>query len=401
MVRIVNFTPFANLRFSNRNAVGKEFGVFMAKTAMDIRPDGSCKLSSEQEPFALTDIYHGELNVSSLRYPSDFVPFKPTSEIILDATAYAPGFKSASEWKVSVRVSDENGPFCDTELIVTGPRQWEPVWLKELNEAQKMEWEKHRAMFAGWKLSPPEEIDRLPVRYEYAFGGMTIKGTNDDGQPFLEADERNPVGSGLIDREFTDHSKSLKAPQLLAPGAILSDPYGLHPIAGLGPIPPAWLPRRSMGGTYDEHWLKNVWPNWAGDYDYRFHNSAPAALQGNRYLEGEILIELRNLHHEHSDFTIQIPAQKMFAIAVKTDGSEQNLKMSLDTVFLEISENSKGDPRVYCIWRTPFDLAMTEGLVLLYANDSATGNVDGDRIHPDSVACDPALLDHKSEEEAA
>ena len=109
MTRIINFTPFANLRFSNLDAQGREFGVFMVKTAHDIPAEGLCPLSTEQEPFVLTDSYFGELNVSPLRYPSDMVPWKPVSDVILDAVAYAPRQKPAAEWQAGLRVSDSQG----------------------------------------------------------------------------------------------------------------------------------------------------------------------------------------------------------------------------------------------------------------------------------------------------
>lgn len=402
MVKITNFTPFANLRFSNRNAAGKEFGVFMAKTALDIGMDGECRFSSEQEPFVFTDTYHGDLNLSSVRYPSDFVPYKPHSEVIVDATAYAPGGKPATEWPVSIKVSDDLGIFVHHELRVTGPRKWTPTWLRELSDGQKRDWRKFKPLFRGWALSSPGPIRSLPIRYEHAFGGTIDKGFDDDGNPVLEAFQHNPIGCGLIDPEFTDHTKPVHAPQILSRDTVLSDAHGQYAVEGLGPVPPAWLPRRPLGGTYDEHWIEHIWPNWAADYDYRFHNSAPVSSQGARYLEGAVRIELQNLFPDRPDFTIRLPDEQLVAISRRNDESVVALKMVLDTVYLEISEQDQNDPRIYCIWRTPYDMTATEDLALLRCGPQDMGRINPVRVNPDEVACDPVLLDpDRDEEEAA
>lgn len=402
MVKITNFTPFANLRFSNRNAAGKEFGVFMAKTALDIGMDGECRFSSEQEPFVFTDTYHGDLNLSSVRYPSDFVPYKPHSEVIVDATAYAPGGKPATEWPVSIKVSDDLGIFVHHELRVTGPRKWTPTWLRELSDGQKRDWRKFKPLFRGWALSSPGPIRSLPIRYEHAFGGTIDKGFDDDGNPVLEAFQHNPIGCGLIDPEFTDHTKPVHAPQILSRDTVLSDAHGQYAVEGLGPVPPAWLPRRPLVGTYDEHWIEHIWPNWAVDYDYRFHNSAPVGSQGARYLEGSVRIELQNLFPDRPDFSIRLPDEQLVAMSLRDDETVVPLKMVLDTVFLEISERDRNDPRIYCIWRTPYDMAVTEGLALLRCSSQELRRIKPVRVSPDEVACDPALLDpDRDEEEAA
>ena len=126
MVTIRNLTPFANLRFSNLDARGQEFGVFMVKTAMDILPDGTCRFSDEQEPFVLTDQFHGDLNTSALRMASEFVPYKPVTDVMADAVAYAPGGKAASQWSCAIQVHDAEGLAVQKAVRVSGPRHWVP-----------------------------------------------------------------------------------------------------------------------------------------------------------------------------------------------------------------------------------------------------------------------------------
>lgn len=385
MVSITNFTPFANLRFSNFDADGREFGVFMIKTSMDIRQDGTCVLSSEQEPFAFTDEYHGELNASSVRYPSDFVPYKPRSEVILDATAYAPGETTAREWDVSVRVSDDKGVFVEKTLHITGPRQWQPEWFRALSANEEAEWQRFGKLFRGWKLSEADPISQLPIRYEYAFGGMIETGKNEDNEPFFTAYEHNPIGRGLIDNQHTDRRYPVPAPQIEDPLYPVITAGTCYSPQGLGPTPPAWLPRRALGGTYDQNWLDNVWPKWAKDYDFAFHNAAHPDLQGNRFLEGSLIVDLKHLHPTDPQFVIRIPASKPVVTAVLANGERVLLEMVRDTVFLEISDEFRHDPRVHCLWRTPFDLTVTEAISVRWEDDPTEPTL---RLTPKEVAHD-------------
>ena len=48
---------------------------------------------------------------------------------------------------------------------------------------------------------------------------------------------------------------------------------------GLSAVGKAWLPRRTLAGTYDDDWLKNQWPLPPKDFDDAYWNCAPADQQ--------------------------------------------------------------------------------------------------------------------------
>ena len=341
-----NFTPFANMQFTNLDNEGREFGVFMVKTAWDIQEDGICVLSDEQEPFALTDEFHGEINKSAVRYPSDLVPYKPTTDFILNATAFAPNDEEAKKWDVSVQIEeDQNGKvLIDRTLKITGPREW-------------------RFLKRRWQLSDPEQIIRLDIRYEHAYGGMIPKGEDDDGNPFVEAYEHNPVGKGFADPNSIDQDQSCPAPQILLPDQELSDPFEHLAPAGFGPIQAAWLPRRPLGGTYDDHWMEHVWPNWPKDYEFGFHNAASEGMKNALPFGAGATITLRNMHPEKEEWVINLPNPNLAAITVQEDEIIY-YGLHTDSVFLDVAHNRLSDPRVFVISRMVFDRELTNSIIL-------------------------------------
>ena len=365
-----NHTRFPHFRFSNLDAEGREFGVHMAKVAWDIRDDGTCVLSDEQEPFAFDDEPHGEVNLSSVRYPSDFVPFKPKLDLVLDAVAHAPNGEPASEWTSGVRLLDEAGNVLVEKLVrVTGPRCWRPLWKRELTEDQATSWPDHRHWFDRWALDEPEAVFSLPIRYEHAFGGTMARGTDDEGEPVIEAFERNPLGCGWIDPEAPDHTRPVPAPRIEDPNDPVRDPYATYAPQGLGPTPPAWLPRRPLGGTYDQAWIDAGTSRWASDYDFEFHCSSHPDLRHADVPRGPLRIQLLNLHPVQRVWEIQLPDAAL-ACARGTGSDVGIVRMRPDTLFLDIGEAAGDDPRILQMWRMPFDPIEVRDLTLFELSDT-------------------------------
>lgn len=114
-----NFTPFPSLCFDFIGPSGAEYHVTVTRATFKIAHLKPLVLSDTQLVIAMLDSYHGTPGASSLQFPSDLVPFKPRSDIILNATAFAPGGKSSMGWPVSVKVGDHYKSLC-----ITGPRYW-------------------------------------------------------------------------------------------------------------------------------------------------------------------------------------------------------------------------------------------------------------------------------------
>nr|WP_245737433.1 DUF2169 domain-containing protein [Xenorhabdus japonica] len=148
-------------------------------------------------------------------------------------------------------------------------------------------------------MTPPQKFTTLPVDYRYAFGGECKVYEKDgsaasvpeetrltdtqreqhpekDNAPIAHATwEYNPLGTGFITPWYAK-AKDLSyypAPRIEHPDAPITAEHFTQWLnqppsitekagqpAGLGIIGRAWLPRRTLAGTYDEQWLKERHP---------------------------------------------------------------------------------------------------------------------------------------------
>jgi len=254
MWALTNRTPFPVERGAARDRTGAEVWIVVVKGTFRIRENGRVELADEQEPVHLVPVHFGDPTASSLRYEADMVLTKPSTDILLHGTAYAPGGRPVPELDVSMAV----GPVRKT-LRVVGDRVWEEKLL-------------------GPRLSEPVPFRQMPLLYERAYGGR-------HGEP-PQYEPRNPVGRGFV----TDKKALVGtvAPNIEYPG----DPK--RP-AGFGPLAPAWLPRRSLAGTYDATWEEKRKPLVPDDFNDRYFQAAPEDQQTPTYLVGGEEVELRNL----------------------------------------------------------------------------------------------------------
>lgn len=328
MMQIRNLTPHAHLVYANEDAQQRLFDILIVKSSFYLGDDLQMVASPEQEPLTFTDTCFGEVNVSSLRTPSDLVPYKPCTDVVVVANSYAPDGKARTDWTCSVAVSGDAG--FSKDLRVTGPRQWQ-----------------HRSL-RGWTLGAPEKATIVPLRYELAYGGEIVL---DEDQ--IITDERNPLGIGLIDAK-TPTDDPIPAPQIEATGQPIRDARRRYEPQGFGAIPPAWLPRRPLGGTYDQDWLDNVWPHWAADYDFAFHNAAARGMKAGGFLHGDETITLSNLRADVPDLTLTLPGDKVLAHLVDVDGNRRIVALNLDTVYIDILPDDPMDCLIALTWRMPF-----------------------------------------------
>lgn len=328
----------------------------MVKGSFDVDEDGACSISEEQEPINFTDNYSGALNTTSLRHPSEFVPYKPGTDLILNVTAHSVS-RSGVSWLSGVRLVDDTGLRVEKIVRVMGPRKWWPKWKRELTSEEKRNWRDYKRFFAGWELSEPQPVSSVPIRYELAYGGVMAKGLDVNGQPIHDAYQFNPVGIGWIDPEWTDHTEPVAAPQIEIADQPIAVPGQHYAPAGLGPVPPAWLPRRTLGGTYDKNWMDNVWPKWPTDYDLKFHNSAAAGLTITPHIKGSFSLHLLRLHETKEHFAINYEDQFVYISMQAAGGEWRHQRILADTVHL--SEDLR---RLFIVWRCPFNIATTDEL---------------------------------------
>ena len=363
MPRVQNFTVFPNFRYYSWDTAKREFGVVIVKATYEIGADGTLAIAEEQAPMMFTDSCHGEVNKTALWHPSDMVPVKPHGDIIVNAVAHAPGGVPARDWLCGLRVEGRTHRL-EKLLRVTGPRQWVPEWRPELREGEVAQWRDHRRRFKGWTLTAPEPAVSVPIRHELAYGGLLPMGIDDAGAPIVRANHYNPLGRGWIDPEWTDHTSPVLAPQIEAAGHPVVEPHEALPPQGLGPIPPAWLPRRPLGGTYDQAWKDEVWPGWPIDYDFAYHNSAHPDLHWPGFFDGMERLTLLNLIPGQERATICLPGSMVQAKLIRTDRTSERQVMNLDTIFLDIAAPDPADHRVYLSWRLRFEADTFTGIEL-------------------------------------
>jgi hypothetical protein len=253
---LANRTPYAAARNWTRDEHGVHWWLVAVRATFTISTDGRLALLDEQPPPVLTPEHYGEPGKSSLRYDSDLLARKPSTDVLVLGTAYAPGGQPADSVPVLLRIAS-----IDKTLVVHGERAY-------------------RAGLPALGTTAPRPFSTTPIRYELAFGGPD--------------DERNPIGRGYV-----RHNASLGntlAHQIEYPRG---NPAKVGP-AGFGPIDPSWLPRRALAGTYDAAWARHKKPLLPDDYQATFAMSAPADQQTQQPLRGGERLALVNLSSEGS-----------------------------------------------------------------------------------------------------
>jgi hypothetical protein len=312
MWTVTNYTPYAAGKTWARDKDGLPHWIVAVKGTFDIAIDGAVHLAEEQgEPLLLPE-YTGEPGVSSLRYDADLSAPKPATDVVLNATAYAPGGRPSTDFAVAVRVASIH-----KMLRVKGERHW-------------------RSGALGLRRTAPQPVTTVPISYERAYGGYDQR---DPDPSRHRIDLRNPVGCGMTGELGPlegDRLPSLEHPS----GAIeTSGP------AGFGPIDSHWSPRREFAGTYDAAWEQNRRPLLAEDWDPRSLLCAPADQQVQGFLRGGELVELQNLTPEgHLRFVLP---RVHLTFRTRIDTRVEEHRARLATVMIEPDRR-----RVLLTWLT-------------------------------------------------
>jgi hypothetical protein len=373
-MNFINNTSYPALAFQATDQLGESTHVVVMRSTFDIRGDGSLEFSCEQQPIVETDEYFGEMNKSSIRQESDLVPFKPKCDVIVNATAYAPGGKPSSGFVVGVRIlgqpTETGGPgsvILEKKLLVTGPRVWE------------------KGLMGGWTLKPPSTaITSLPIRYEYAFGGECKVNLDDpdgnriksefrlspeqrDSHPYgpdkaplaHTTCENNPLGVGFADDWYlkAKKPKTIPVPQIEDPKNPVTIFGKMYPPQGYGIITKAWKQRLELAGTYDDAWLETCWPDLPEDFDMSYWNGANPDMQVP-YFNGDEEVILANLTPAGS-LKFRLPGHKPVLSVTCTNGRILPVPANLDTLIIEPDAM-----KVSLVWRAVMetipDIAVVE-----------------------------------------
>ena len=322
---------------------GHILGVLVKRT-YTIVPGSVCTRAEADRPLVPGDVPWGNPLNSSVRHESDFVPFKVGTDVVIDATAYAPRGVSATSCTAAFQIADRR-----KEILVLGDRV-------------------ARYVKGGAPVfSEPKPFESMPMRYERAYGGIDVYSDKTTTYPY----PRNPLGRGFAVSNCAELVDDLALPNLEDPSAPLTPEqlcigeyaqWTRQPFpAGLGWFPKTWLPRAQLAGIlpadraveqelrqayaklvpaeHREAYLKHGLP----DMDFRFFNGASRGL-AMPYLTGGEQVVTENLVPE-GILTFRLPGEAP-KIALDIGAGLQAPPVVLHTVMVRMD-----DRQVDLVWR--------------------------------------------------
>ncbi len=329
-----NYTPFPGESWSSFDDKGFLYQTTLIRVKYRFIPqeDGTVKfqLDTKQGELLVEDEYWGESAKSSVRYPSDYVTYKPETDIIINARTFAPNSEPTTEWFTGISLRKGTDVLLDVNAHVTGPRLW------------------HKMFIVGWILEDIDAITELPLRYEYAYGGTHYDPSDEGEEPevlcFCKA---NPIGAGLLHKKL-EGDRSV--PQILHPDSLphMGAPYDTLIPIGFGAIDNHWQGRIEYAGTYDENWLQNSFPMPPHDFNFLYNQQAHPQLRLPHEITQQSVFTLKNMVPDHPLCSFTVPVCKLYRFFPQ---QKQRTKMPIDTVLIDIDSDDPDEWSVYVSYR--------------------------------------------------
>jgi hypothetical protein len=286
---------------------GRELLVVVVKGTFRIPAEQGApvRLHEQQSPLVMADVFHGEPGLSAPLYEMDFAPRKKYCDVLLNASAYAPGGDPAERVVVSARIG---------------------AWRKSFGVVGDREWFARGALRA----TTPEPFAVMPISYDRAFGGTDQR--HEDPAHHV-AYLHNPSGRGFHKhlREEWVHGSLL--PNTEAVDEPIARPDGDYAPMAFGPVGRHWEPRVRFAGTYDQKWVDEVAPLLPADFDARYYQSAPADQQIAKPA-GEQEITLINLTRDGRR-TFVLPHLEAPVSIFPKRGAHVSYSAHIDTILIE------------------------------------------------------------------
>lgn len=288
-----NLTPFAAELFPSHDERGRSETIVVVKATLDLQ--GRWRHGRKQVPVLRGDVFYEgkDFPAHVVRLESDWVPFKPLTDLIINGFAYAPKGRAARQFDIGLQVGK-------TSLTARafGPRRW----VKRL----------------GWTLTEPEPAVKAPLA---CIGARASSNDQPEDVP------ASPI-------EWLDTPHQREAPS-----------HACSP-AGFGVFDRTYLPRRGYAGTYAKQGAScapGLESSMPANFDTRYWNCAHPRLQFPRSSIGAgTRIKLWNMS-ECGDVEVTLPE---VPVAISSGLAQDSLKLDFDTVVLE-----PDDERLILIWR--------------------------------------------------
>jgi hypothetical protein len=274
-------SPGASTLLPGQNPAGGHVLSVLLKRSYAIRAGAACERAAEDQPLLGGDVFWDTPMNSSVRFESDFVPYKLETDVVVVANAYAPAGRPTHQFTAGIEVGGRR-----QLLLVTGNRQ---------------------ACFTGEQGTPaftePELFTEAALCFEAAYGGTDVFSDlstvmpyppNPRGRGFAVAN-RKPAVDGLALPNVEDPQNRL-TPERLCVGEYARW-TGQPAPATLGWVPRNWHPRCLLAGVMPadrateqelraayaklvpkEH-RKAYVDNGLRDMDFAFFNGAPPGLR--------------------------------------------------------------------------------------------------------------------------
>jgi hypothetical protein len=316
----------------------------LLKRTYDIVPNGVCRRADQDKALIPGDVFWDDPMNSSVRYESDFIPFKLATDVVLNAKAHAPGGLPTASCTVSLQVADQS-----KQVLVIGDRV------------------AHFVDGGTPLFTDPSPFLEMDLRYERAYGGIDVYSHKVASFPYL----RNPLGCGFVVTNSAKCVDQLALPNLEDPDSRLTpeqlclgdySKWEQQPLpAGLGWFPKTWLPRARLAGIMPadraieqqlrqayaqlvpadqrEAYLKNGLP----DMDFRFFNGASPGLVFP-FLTGGEQIVTENLSPEGT-MSFRLPDGTP-TLGLDIGSGVQEPQVVLHTVMIRME-----DRQVDLVWR--------------------------------------------------
>lgn len=320
-MRIENSSPCPSFALPGLGPQDRAILTVVVKGTFDLVPGSAATLATVQAPIAFADDIVQTPRGPLPRLDSDVAPFKPNADVILIGRACAPGGKPVPHVDVRFRVGRRS-----RTLRVFGAREWQPGGFGREP-----------------KISDAKPFRECPLDWTFAYGGG--------------ASMENPLGMGWIHENPKIRKKDIEGqplPRIEDPTDLIESWEYRPTPAGFGTVGRGWQPRLGQLGTYDEKWKKERSPRAPRDFDFAFHNAAPADQQVAGGLKGDESFAIVNAT-EDGRLAGTLPEERPLVTLRRTAGTAQEeVAMKLDTAIFEPDAK-----RLTLLWRgTPAIPAM-------------------------------------------
>lgn len=397
---VVNHTPFPAAAFDAVDQHAQQFQVFVLRQTLSFG-SGQFEYADKQQPLRATDSPFLDGTSAGIRQESDYCPFKPKCDVIVNAVARAPNGEEVREFLVRLSVARGSGKsrkiLIDKTLRVTGERAFkERIWPLRL-----LQWVIKWSTFTlirpnPWKLTRAKRFKSLPLRDEHAYGGQCrinqgerdarwvpkvhrltpeqLASHPDAGKPGVKLPvahamfDANAIGVGFAPHWYLKAALKSKvpAPRIERPETpttakqfwqsqkpskknVRVEPGGLGVRSKLHPE------RRALLGAASKAFAHTKSP-LPGDFDFGMWNAAPPDQQVDGLTGGDV-IELVNLcptdvpglHRDKEGRTylrVHLPEHECFMLLQADNGVAATRPLVIDTVLIEPEDYS-----VTLVWR--------------------------------------------------